>query len=80
MVVDGRCAPVGLVGQGSDVLIVVFSELKADSGQEAAQEQHGGSSLGWTSSSISERSSEGRRSPRGSEEKSFSAFWKAVSW
>ena len=60
MVVDGRCAPVGLVGQGADVLMVVFSELKVDSGRETAQQQHGEegvhSSPGWTSSSISERS------------------------
>ena len=41
MAVDGRCAPVGLVGQGADVLMVVFSELKADSGREVVQEQHG---------------------------------------
>ena len=38
------------------------------------------SSPGWTHSSSSNRSSEGRRSPRGSEEKSCSAFWKEVSW
>ena len=41
MAEDGRCAPVGIVGQGADVLMVVFSELKVDSGRERAQEQHG---------------------------------------
>ena len=41
MAVDGRGAPVGLVSQGADVLVVVFSELKADGGGETAQKQHG---------------------------------------
>ena len=37
MAVDGCCTPVSLVGQGEDVLVVVFSELQADSGREAAR-------------------------------------------
>ena len=78
--VDGGSAPVGLVGQGADLLVVILGELQADCRWEAAQEQQMAkrrdrSSPGWTNSSISERSSEGRRLPRGSEEKGFSAFW-----
>ena len=35
MAVDGGCAPVGLVGQGTDVLVVILGELEADGSREA---------------------------------------------
>ena len=41
MEMNGSGAPVGLVGQGADILMVVLSELQADCSGEAAQEQHG---------------------------------------
>ena len=36
MAVDGCSTPVGLVGKGSDILVVILGELQVDSGGYAA--------------------------------------------
>ena len=38
---NGGGAPVSLVGQGTNVLVVVLGELQANRSGEVAQEQHG---------------------------------------